>query len=293
MNSDKYQAIVSRVFPGAVLSSVERLQGGVSAEVLRINLGSANGNTSSVVLRLHGSSYTGHTAALEHRLLQLLHESDVPVPRPLFVDPDGSLVGDPFILIEFIEGSSSIPQDQAGYCIDQMAAKLAAIHDLPTLELPELPLRTDPLTELDQFLPGGHQWARLTAYLDSREDTKYLGEPRLLHGDFWPGNLIWKDRSIAAILDWEDAALGDPLSDVACTQLELRYKFGQQSMADFANCYALRRAIDPDRLALWQIYVAAAAQRFMGNWGLEPELEAHMRSEALNTIREAGDKLMA
>ena len=293
MNSENYQAIASRVFPGADLLNVERLQGGVSAEALRFDLGSANGDINRFVLRLHGAHYSGHTAALEHRLLQVLHESGVPVPRPLFVDANGSLVGDPFVMIEFNDGTSSIPAKQADHHINQMAEALAAIHDLPTLELPALPLRTDPLAELHQFLPRGHKWARLTAYLDSREDTEYLGEPHLLHGDFWPGNLIWKDQSIAAILDWEDAALGDPLSDVACTQLELRYKFGKQSMADLANCYARHRAIEPDRLALWQIYVAGAAQRFMGNWGLEPELEAHMRSEALNTIQEAGDKLMA
>jgi hypothetical protein len=45
-------------------------------------------------------------------------------------------------------------------------------------------------------------------------------------------------------------------------------------------------------LALWQVYVAAAAQHFMGDWGLAPALEAHMRREALASIQEAGVILM-
>ena len=98
--------------------------------------------------------------------------------------------------------------------------------------------------------------------------------------------------AVAAILDWEDAAFGDPLSDVACCRVELRYKFGKASMQRFTEAYARDRVVDRERLALWQVYVAAAAQRFMGKWGLAPALEAHMRTEALASIREAGAALM-
>ena len=39
--------------------------------------------------------------------------------------------------------------------------------------------------------------------------------PALLHGDYWPGNILWKDGRLAAVIDWEDACLGDPLVDLA------------------------------------------------------------------------------
>ena len=63
-------------------------------------------------------------------------------------------------------------------------------------------------------------------------------------------------------------------------------------MQQFTDAYARHRPIDDQRLALWQIYTAAAAQCFMGGWGLDAQLEAHMRREALASIREAGDALM-
>ncbi len=53
----------------------------------------------------------------------------------------------------------------------------------------------------------------------------------LLHGDFWPGNLLWKEGGLVAVIDWEDAALGDPLADVANARLEILWAFGDGSDA--------------------------------------------------------------
>jgi aminoglycoside phosphotransferase (APT) family kinase protein len=35
----------------------------------------------------------------------------------------------------------------------------------------------------------------------------------LLHGDYWPDNTLWRDGRLVCVIDWEDAALGDPLAD--------------------------------------------------------------------------------
>jgi hypothetical protein len=60
-------------------------------------------------------------------------------------------------------------------------------------------------------------------------------------------------------------------------------------MEHFTQAYAGHRPVNRPRLALWQVYVAAAAQRFMGEWGLPPAREAHMRREALASLREAAE----
>ena len=28
---------------------------------------------------------------------------------------------------------------------------------------------------------------------------------KLMHGDYWPGNTLWKDGRLVGIIDWEDA----------------------------------------------------------------------------------------
>ena len=214
------------------------------------------------------------------------------MPEPLFVDASGSLLADPFVVTAFVEGTSTIPAAQQSKYIDVMADALTKIHAMPTSGLPTLPARTDPLPEVFDYLPESPEWDELRAHLRTLADTAHVEAPTLLHGDFWPQNLLWQKGAIAAILDWEDAALGDPLSDVAVSRVELRYKFGKAGMQRFTQAYAKHQVVDGKRLALWQVYVAAAAQRFMGEWGLTPALEAHMRKEALASIREAGAALL-
>jgi len=288
MSHDACAAVVTRLLPGARLDAITRLTGGVSADVIRLDVNLADGNAKSMVLRAHGASHSGHSAELEYQLLRALHRAGVPVPEPLLVDGSGSLLADPYLVMAFVEGSSEVPAARHEQYVDVMADMLAKIHALPMADLPTLPVRNDPLPEVLDYLPEGAEWAELRALLRSLADTAYVEPPRLLHGDFWPGNLLWQDGAIAAILDWEDAAVGDPLSDVACCRVELRYRFGRASMQRFTHAYARHTAVNRERLALWQVYVAAAAQRFMGEWGLARELEAHMRTQALASIREAG-----
>lgn len=293
MAYEPYAAIAARLFPGAAVQTMEPLAGGVSADVRRLDLNLADGTTTSVVVRAHGASHSGHSAGLEYQLLRSLHRSGVPVPQPLLVDASGDVLGEPFLVMAFVDGTSAVPAVEENVYIDVMAEVLAEIHAVATDDLPPLPTRNDPLSDVFDYLPHGAEWESLRSHLCSLTDTAYEETPKLLHGDFWPENLLWRNGAVAAILDWEDAALGDPLSDLACCRVELRYRFGKASMQRFTQAYARHRVVNPERLALWQVYVAAAAQRFMGKWGLAPALEAHMRAQALASIREAGADLMS
>ncbi len=290
---DPYPRIVTRLFPKAKLTARQRLTGGVSADVYRLDVQLADGDTRQLVLRAHGATHAGHAAELEYQLMDALYRGGVPVPEPLLVDTSGSLLADPYLIMTFIEGETALPEPQQDHYVDKMAQALAKIHALPTHDLPALPERNDTLPEVFDYLPEGSEWAALRAHLETLTDTAYRGAPRLLHGDFWPENLLWQGGEIAAVLDWEDAAIGDPVSDVAAARVELRYRFGKPIMEQFTRAYAEHHDVDRERLALWQVYVAAAAHRFMGEWGLEPTFEAHMRREALASVREAGAALMS
>ena len=78
----------------------------------------------------------------------------------------------------------------------------------------------------------------------------------LLHGDFWPGNLLWRDGVLAAVVDWEDAAIGDPLADLAIARCDLSWGFGHRAMALFTRRYGEVTGFDPARLPLWDIAAA-------------------------------------
>ncbi len=286
-----YSIVLDRLYPGCSITTVERLTGGVSADVYRLELLLTDGRTQPLVLRAHGATHSGHNAELEFQLLEALYNGGLSVPEPLLVDVSGELVPDPFLLMELVEGNTHIPEARLDQHVELMARSLSEIHTLPLAGLPELPRREEPWPELLQYLPEGDEWEALAQSLDDTELPAFEGTPQLLHGDFWPENLLWRDEQIVAVLDWEDTAIGDRYADVAAARVELRYLFGREVMERFCSAYARYLPIDRRRILLWQIYVAAAAQKYMGSWGLPEQREAHMRQEALASIREAGEEL--
>ncbi len=280
-------SVLAAHLPGARLLQAQRLYGGVSADVYRLDLETGGRAPASVVLRIHGDHHNGHPAVLEFDILRAAAGLGLCAPRALALDESRLHLPHPYLLLEHIGGETVAPTNPDDPRIVRMAEALARVHAAPVAGLPALPVRDDPFPELFGFLPQDAEFGALRARLAGMAAARSDGPATLLHGDFWPGNLLWQDEHIVAILDWEDSALGDPLSDVACTALELRYVAGREGAESFLRAYGRLHPIAPRRLALWQIYVAAAGQHSMGAWGLEPAREAHMRATALSVIREA------
>jgi aminoglycoside phosphotransferase (APT) family kinase protein len=287
MNALKQAELVAEVWPGAALRSARRLTGGVSAQVYALEVAYSSGAVAQMVLREHSPVESHYTAELEFDLLKALHSLDLPVPQPILFDAGCTLAANPFVIMTAIPGSSVIPAGNAFEYIDEMARQLFRIHQAPIQNLPTLPSRLDPLPEVFEYLPAASEWGGLKARLRALTDTGFKGAPCLLHGDYWAQNLLWEQGRITGVLDWEDAAIGDPLSDVAGASVELRYLFGREGMQRFIAAYSALSSVDPTRLALWQVYVAAAAQHFMSTWQLAPEREARMRQQALATLEES------
>jgi aminoglycoside phosphotransferase (APT) family kinase protein len=283
------QAVTGAQFPGAKLERWEKLTGGVSADVYRLDLAYPNG-TQHVVLRVHGANHSGHPADLEFSLLQTLQQQGVKVAEPLACDTSGKVIDHHYLLLAFVEGSTQVAAAKHDQAIEKMALALQAVHNSSLESLPTLPGRLEPIPEALDFLPEDEAFHPLI-HLLSNKSSSFREPGVLLHGDFWPENVMWRQGEIVAILDWEDAAVGDALSDVAGTMLELRYLYGSSGAETFLKAYQAGQTIDRERLALWQIYVAAAAQKYMGQWGLPAEKEAHMRRTALTSIREADEFL--
>ena len=98
------------------------------------------------------------------------------------------------------------------------------------------------------------------------------GEATLCHGDYHPANVLLSGRG-PLVIDWENAALGDPLADVARTRLLLRVyhlhvapgipRIALRAAAVLLSALYLRhycqlRASDLARLAAWELPVTAA-----------------------------------
>lgn len=288
-DSPVFEEIARRL--GGQLVRHHPLVGGVSARVESIDVAMADGTMQRVVFRQPGAAEWKapgtDTTRREFDLLVWLHGRGLPVPRPLLLDLACVVFPRPFFVMEYIEGSREIAH--LPDALSRMAELLVTVHGLPVHDAPPLPEREDPMAGLNEMLSSAHDDLRL---LLIRNAPPFNPRRTMLHGDFWPGNLLWRERNLVGLIDWEDAALGDPLSDVACCRLELRYKYGKEATDEFTAQYAGRTGWDLNGLELWDAFVSAAALAFMGQWGLDPSLEAHMRREAETTLHEAKHALL-
>jgi aminoglycoside phosphotransferase (APT) family kinase protein len=266
------EARVRGLDPSARLLSTEPLAGGVSSHTRRLVF-EAGGGVQAVVERrpkaMPGKPPPAERAAREAALLACLPNLGIPAPRLRRFEPPDTLV------LDFLEGATDPPPGAPASVIGPMAALLAALHRLgPEHGLPPLQAFTDPLADLrtwrpDLFPPDTDRGATCPPF---------TGAARLLHGDFWMGNLLWRDGGLAGLLDWEDACLGDPMAELAAACCDLHSRFGADAAEALVCAYAALAPVDRARLAWWDLYMPTAQLTYMDSWGLPPGDLARVRA---------------
>ena len=272
------------LLPHVKYKSSRILEGGVSSEVFLIAVESRKGEE-KIVLRTEGGPPAENSIKTEYLLLEKLHQTKVPCAKPIHLDNSKEILDKDFMLMTYLEGTIEIPKIKNFGFLNKMVGILKNIHNVDTKILPTLPCRFDPTYDLFEFLPNARINKELKAILKGY-DTSYSGKPVLLHGDFWPGNILWTKDEISGVLDWEYAAIGDPVSDLAVASLELKYDYGKRGVDRFLDLYSKNFSIDQSRFSLWLIYVSASTLFFIDEWNLEKARKNLMKREAMLTIEE-------
>jgi aminoglycoside phosphotransferase (APT) family kinase protein len=91
----------------------------------------------------------------------------------------------------------------------------------------------------------------------------------LLHGDFWPGNVLWTGDRITGVIDWADAVVGDPLADVSTLRLDLRFDAGPTASAAFTSRYAALTGVDLGPLPVWDLCTALRPCGYVSLWAAD------------------------
>jgi len=220
-----------------------------------------------------------HGRAQEFALLRAAHDAGVTVPEPLWLCRDPAVLGQDFYLMRRVagvaQGNRVVKDLRLGGDRKQLAsrlgAELARIHTIRPgaagLQFLPLPRSSPALDEI----------ARLRADLDGRDNghpvlewgLRWLerkapptGEIVLVHHDFRSGNYMVDDAGLTAVLDWEFAAWGDPMTDIGwfCAKC---WRYGAEGLeaggiaprADFYRGYeaASGRRIDADAVHYWEV----------------------------------------
>ena len=272
----------------------------VSAQVTALEIERPGGRTQKMIVRQHGPVDLEHNpriAADEFRLLQLLHFAGLAVPRPYSLDQSGEIFSTPYLVIEYIDGKPDFAPAHLDNLILHLATHLSRIHavDCSQLDLSFLPeqeniyarkLRERP-ANVDESLHEGH----IRDVLEAAWPLPQHNPPGLLHGDFWPGNILWKDGRLVAIIDWEDAALGDPLADLANSRLEMLWAFGIDAMHRFTHHYQSMTTIDFTNLPYWDLCAALRPISNIAGWNLDDTTEKSMREGLTWFITQAFEQL--
>lgn len=286
--TDPFEQVAARVVAGSRLVRAWPLAGGISAQTTAIEVEAPDGTTSRFVVRVH-SEHTLATdpraASDEFRLLARLQPTGLPIPSPIHFEESPGTFGRPYIVLELINGTTELAADDVPEGIAQMASTLARIHevDVDALDLSFLPRRATWFEQLITTTPAEldestHE-PRLREALASACPIPQPNGNALLHGDFWPGNVLWRDGSLVGVIDWEAAAIGDPLIDLAISRLDIACEYGLAAMDAFERHY--RQAapqLDTDPLVLWDLSAALRMGPNIAHWARDCADEALLRT---------------
>ncbi len=229
---------------------------------------------------------SAHAVEREYRVTKALENTNVPVYRNLALCQDESVIGTPFVVMEYIRGRvfrnvelpDSNPEERAAL-YDQMNDILAKLHSV------------DPAAVgLDGFGKPGNYYARqisrwsrqyVAAKTDEIPEVESLmewlpanipagDEAGIVHGDYRLENMIIHptEPRVLAVLDWELSTLGHPLGDLAYNSMPFYSDGGRgggllnnnpaetgiPSVDDYVAAYC--RRTDRELIEHWNFYMA-------------------------------------
>ncbi len=249
---------------GATLLDAWPLAGGVSAQMTALAVRLPDGSPATWVLRRPASPGADPRALRrEVAVLRCVAAAGLPVPTPRWLDESGAHLPGPALLLDYLQGAPCFDPTQGARVAQALGELLATLHraaltgaDLPDLPRYRLP---PPRPTLDHSLGEA---ALRAALANAWPPAPTLPAPILLHGDAWPGNLLWQGDRLVALIDWEDALLGDPLADLAVSRLDVAWLFGEAAMQRLTAAYVAATGFDLAALPVWDL---AAALRPCGN----------------------------
>ena len=226
--------------------TLRKLSGGFSRETYSIEV--ASGGQSRWIIRKERRGGLMENIALtlenEYTIVRLLFGKGLPVPRPLWLETDESLLGGAFAVVDRAPGevlgsavkiaalTESVMQDIARVlarlhtaCWEDREPEVRAALSYPR----EAPLSLNGVfnTTLARWQDFMHQ-KRVTSPSISAALQWLAAHPPpdggrlcLLHGDYGLHNMLFENHRMTALLDWEHASLGDPARDLVQIRRQL------------------------------------------------------------------------
>lgn len=214
------------------------------------------------ILKVAKGRYRCDELKREYMASKILYETEVSVPEGIIFIDEGDRA---FFLKEYSEGItlsdlffSRENEGERLYYIRHMAEELRKIHRVAVdgytydelinekLYFAREHLERDTIDHSDFIVDGKN--------IVPEEELEWLennkpseGKVSIIHGDYKPKNIIWKNDKIESIVDWAFVDLGDPYYDIAL----LFYYFNHVEKEAFMKAYGIEK-LDEERLEYFE-----------------------------------------
>jgi aminoglycoside phosphotransferase (APT) family kinase protein len=264
-----------------------------------------------------------HRLAVEAEVVIALGKAGVPVPTVHAVHPTREAV-----LLDRVPGDTWFYRirdaDEQVRVAQDFIRILARTHGLDprTLDVPGLgPVRSAREHALERIAdirrrgtaPDGSMdpLVRLSADWLERNVPDYDGPVVVVQGDTGPGNFLYRDGRVTAVLDWELCHFGDPMDDIAWLSLRTvqdTFTHLPDRLAEYAS--ASGHELDVARIWYYRVFAETSmatlepnegalpegsgtageepAQKDVGNQMLYRQLHRRLWLEALNVVMDLG-----
>lgn len=238
-----------------------------------------------VATDVHADNVKTEVAAMQHAA-----KTGLPAPK-LLGHRYASQAGPALVLTTHVVGSSQIPMTSDTERLRMLGAIAARISAVEVPSVPELPLRTGPIGDMDWVALRQKHGASEILQKAEKAISRFKPaseEVVFVHGDLWHGNTLWDGSALTAILDWDASGIGSPGIDLGSFRLDAALCYGlaeaQHVLAGWEE-EAGRCARD---IAYWDIVAALATPPEM-SWVLPAMVDqgrSDLNAEILTKRRE-------
>ncbi len=244
---------LQRTIDGADTVTVENfsvIPGGFSRETFRFDARVSDGGAERVlpmILRKDppaAASILTTSREIEHQLIEAVRaHTNIPVSQSYGVEMDAAIFGEPAMVLQRMPGSGhtsdlfngGVHADQVDDVVRHLCELLVDLHTTDVSSLNVGDRLTDPrgvgidTTSWDRYMTSTFEYY-ISSYPSLAYDptamvmldaslTLRRNRPRplplvLVHGDFNPANFLYESGKVTALIDWENARVGDPREDL-------------------------------------------------------------------------------
>ncbi|MHA2021574.1 MAG: phosphotransferase family protein [Candidatus Thorarchaeota archaeon] len=200
-----------------------------------------------LVLRLYSGPWAAHKARKEFGLLKRLREAGYPVPRVSLMEVDSVHLGQPFIVMQRIEGSAMwVLLESETDTSDHFQLFCKLFFNLHELDWHLLVENADEFKGLDSMKSvmrwiekyesrakelGRKELLDIVEWLNSETDSVSFEKLSAVHNDFHPNNILVDNSGHPFVIDWTAADVTDYRVDLAWTLVLTKIYVGD-SMRD-------------------------------------------------------------